>query len=200
MITTVDDLPRIAPRSAVRYRPVTSDIAEVSQVAPRASRSLARKEREPHTTGGPPSVIRTHTGQGPLLAAVGISMLVTLLLLAVGQWVWNWGHTTLDDLQYGRPRTFQVDAFVGHEAGKTASHFVALNLHGQVEIMELPGGDPARAKLYIGPQIAASNADLLPVTLSFVENPHTHRLDLLVHCGNTQIRYYNAVDHFEAQK
>jgi hypothetical protein len=60
-----------------------------------------------------------------------------------------------------------MDAFVGHEQGRTPSHFIALNVQGQMEIIELPGGDATHAKIYLGPRIYGPGADLVPVTLRF---------------------------------
>jgi hypothetical protein len=84
--------------------------------------------------------------------------------------VTSWFTTTLDDLRYGRPRTFQVDAYVGHnESPGMPSHFLVVNLHGRIEIIELPGGDASHARIYIGPQLYGSDADLIPVTLRFID-------------------------------
>ncbi len=108
-------------------------------------------------------------GAHPLLY-LGIGMIVMLALWTLLSLTVSWGSTTLNDLRYGRPRTFQVDAFVGHnEAAGTPSHFIALNLHGRIEVIEFPGGDSARARIYLGPQLYGTDADLIPVTLSFVD-------------------------------
>jgi len=118
-----------------------------------------------------------------------LAMLATLAALWV---VAGWVNTTLDDLHYGRPRTFQIDAFVGHnESAGIPSHFVALNLHGRLEVIELPGGDPTRAGIYLGPQLYGPNADLVPVTLSFKDVNGDHRLDLILHFQGTQVVFLN---------
>ena len=55
----------------------------------------------------------------------------------------SWVGIKYDDMKYGRPRTVQMSAFVGHDEGNgLASHFVAMNLDRRVVIMEMPGGDP----------------------------------------------------------
>jgi hypothetical protein len=94
-------------------------------------------------------------------------------------------------LHYGRPRTYQVDAFVGHEASNVPSHFVALNLHGYIEIMEFPGGDAMHARVYLGPQLYGDNADLVPVTLQFVDRRHDHHPDMFVVFGQSHIVFRN---------
>ena len=83
-------------------------------------------------------------GAHPLLY-LGIGMLAMLALWTVFSLAVSWGSTTLNDLHYGRPRTFQIDALVGHnEAGGTPSHFIALNLNGRIEVIEFPGGDGSK--------------------------------------------------------
>ncbi|GHO90189.1 hypothetical protein KSF_002370 [Reticulibacter mediterranei] len=67
--------------------------------------------------------------------------------VVAGLQVFGWVQTTWDDFQYGQPRTFQTDAFVGHEMGRTPSHFIALNMQGQIEIIELPGSDATHVLL-----------------------------------------------------
>ena len=77
-------------------------------------------------------------------------MLAMGALWVVGTVLVTWGSTQLDDWHYGRPRTFQVDARVGHDDAVTPSHFIAMNLNRHVIIIEFPGGDPTRAKDYLG--------------------------------------------------
>ncbi|WP_069801191.1 FG-GAP repeat domain-containing protein [Thermogemmatispora onikobensis] len=127
----------------------------------------------------------------PLLY-LGLGMLCMLLLWCVLLPLVSWGQTTLDDLRYGRPRTFQIDAFVGHnETAGVPSHFIALNLNGHIEIIELPGGDPAHARIYGGPQLYDPDADLVPVTLSFADVNGDHRPDMLVHFQSTRLVFIN---------
>jgi hypothetical protein len=176
----------LAPKSAVRYRPVDPDVAtEEPPRIPRASRTQ------------PPSKLperRWHTfsRQPRFLLPVGLGMILMLLVVVLGQWVLGWMQTASDDLHYGRPRTFQMDAFVGHETGSVPSHFIAVNLQGQIEIIELPGGDATHARMYIGPRIYGPGADLVPVTLRFVEGAHPHHPDMLILFQNTQVVFHNA--------
>jgi len=124
-------------------------------------------------------------------------MLLALLAVLLGQALLSWCATTWDDLHYGRPRTYQTDAFVGHEPAQTPSHFIVLNLHGRIEILELPGGDPTRTKLYLGPQIAGVNADLVPVTIHFVPSQQPQHPDMLVQFQGTQLRFRNVDGGFQ---
>ncbi len=89
----------------------------------------------------------------PLLY-LGIGMLAMLALWTVLISAISWYNTSMDDIHYGRPRTFQTDAFVGHnESAGIPSHFIAINLHGHIEVIEFPGGDAAHARIFIGPQL-----------------------------------------------
>ena len=155
--------------------------------AGRVAKKLPKLPRQ-KTVGGKGKFWR---GAHPLLY-LGIGMLAMLALWTVLSLAVSWGSTTLNDLQYGRPRTFQVDAFVGHnEAGGTPSHFIALNLHGRIEVIEFPGGDGSKARIYLGPQLYGTDANLIPVTLSFVDASGDHRRDMLLHFQNTQLVFIN---------
>jgi len=126
-------------------------------------------------------------------------MLVALLAVLLGQALLAWSATTWDDLHYGRPRTSQVDAFVGHEPAHTPSHFVVLNLHGHIEILEFPGGDPTHTKVYLGPQIGGTEAELVPVTIQFLDPHHTHYPDMLLQFQGTQVVFRNVRGMFQPE-
>jgi len=190
------------PRSALRHRPIesgadgqgTTGITPVAQRAsllhpkntgeddeaasgktsaaprattPRSTRTVARRR----------ITLRAH----PLLL-LGLGMIVMLVLwtglsLAIGWW-----NTTWDDLHYGRPRTFQIDAVVGqNDSPGNPSHFIALNLSGRIEVIEFPGGDASKARIYIGPQLYDTGSNLIPVTLSFVDVNGNHQPDMIIH-------------------
>jgi hypothetical protein len=181
----------LAPRSAVRYRPTDTGGNEEIAV-PRASRtaSLAHKNIQQRRKKRLLSSMRW--------LPIGFGMAIMLGVVVLGQLVSGWITIALDDLHYGRPRTFQLDAFVGHETGTMPSHFLALNLHGRIEIIELPGGDPAHARMYVGPQIYGPGADLVPVTLRFIDPNHTGHPDMLVLFQNSQVVFHNRQDSFQA--
>ena len=91
------------------------------------------------------------------------------------------------------PRTFQSDAVVGHgDSASNPSHFIALNLNGQVLVIEIPGGNPAKAQVYIGPRLFGAGEDLAPVTLSFEEDCNGDgKPDLNIHiAGSDKIICY----------
>lgn len=179
---------RLTPRSTLRHRPIdpATKVAEPPRVA-RASRTHTHKPSAAITV--PIDVpVWKHSGKSQmhwrqhlLLLGIGVGMIIAVLLALLGQFLIGWVGTTLDDLHYGRPRTYQVDAVVGQNDSIThPSHFIALNLAGQVEIIEFPGGDATHAKIYLGPHLYGSNADLIPVTLQFIDRRHNHHPDMIV--------------------
>jgi hypothetical protein len=142
---------QITPRRALPYRRVhekgsTDSVAGV----PRASRRpRARPDTKlPTKTSPPPG--RPPGGRHHWLFFGGIGMLLTLTVVVLGQITLSRISLTWDDLHYGRPRTSQIDAFVGHETTGVPSHFVALNLHGRIEIVEFPGSDAMHACVSLG--------------------------------------------------
>jgi hypothetical protein len=173
-------------RSAVRYRPLGESVQEFVVLSPRASRGPSPKQ--PQRTGSLLHQWIRHRAGHPLVL-VGVGMLVTVLVVLVGQVVVPWGMKTADDVQYGYPRTTQEDHFVGHEQGGTPSHFVAMNLQGQITVVELPGGNLKGAQLLVGPRLVGQGADLVPVRLGFVgEKKHP---DLVVTVQSVQVRFHN---------
>lgn len=191
-----------SPRSALRHRPINSDTAakELPRI-PRASRTqtLTQPQKPDAKASKPtPSEVAqpmTESHSQPRLhwlVLLGLGMMIALVLVLIGQLAVSWLTTTWDDLHYGRPRTFQVDAYVGHESGQTPSHFIALNIQGRLEVIELPGGDATHAHIYLGPQLIGADADLVPATIHFVDSRHDHHPDMLVQAGNIQVIFHNA--------
>jgi hypothetical protein len=112
---------------------------------------------------------------------VGLAMFTMLIGWVLLTTVANWWQITQDDWHYGRPRTYQVDAVVGHHDSMTnPSHFIAINLRRQVEVIEFPGGDATKAKIYIGPLLIGPGQDLTPVTLTFKDVNGDGKIDRLL--------------------
>jgi hypothetical protein len=132
--------------------------------------------------------------RGHPLLYLGIGMVAMLALWTLLTMAVSWWNMTWDDLHYGRPRTFQTEYVVGHNDSQgSPSHFIAVNLNGRIEIIEFPGSDASKARIYLGPQLYGPGEDLVPVTLSFVDVSGNHLPDMLVHFQNTQIVFIN--DH-----
>jgi hypothetical protein len=135
-------------------------------------------------------------GAHPLLY-LGVGMIAMLALWTLLTMAVSWWNMTWDDIHYGRPRTFQTDAFVGHnESAGTASHFIAINLNGRVEIIEFPGGDGSKAHIYLGPQFYGTGDDLIPVTLSFIDVNGDHLPDMIIHVQSSRIVFINGQGGF----
>ena len=202
---------RAMPRSALRHRPIERDAdrgkSSITPVAQRASRltSPQTEEEEQATPGGAstglrpttPRLIRTgrrHRGMlraHPLLL-LGLGMILMLMLWTLLTVVTNWWNTTWDDIHYGHPRTFQIDAVVGqNDSASNPSHFIALNLNGRIEVIDFPGGDASKSRIYIGPQLYGNGNTLIPVTLSFVDVNGTHHPDMILHFEDTRLVYIN---------
>jgi len=132
---------------------------------------------------------------------MGVGMLVMLALWVAGSMVLSAWTTWQDDIHYGRPRTFQCDAVVGHsDSPQNPSHFIALNLHAHIEIIELPGGDGTHARMYMGPTLYGYNVDLVPVTLSFKDVTGNGRPDMLIHFQDQTVVFINDGSQFRSQK
>ena len=173
------------PRSAVRYRPLTESVQEFVVLSPRASKEKPRKLGQRSDR----SRLWWQPKSGHPLVLVGVGMLVTVVVWLVSQAVVPWAMKTADDVRYGYPRTTQEDHDVGHEQGGISSHFVAMNLQGQITVVELPGGNLKGAQLLVGPRLLGPGADLAPVRLDFVgESKHP---DLEVVVQGVQVRFHN---------
>ncbi len=200
--TAASDLPETKPtipvvRRASRLRqPDISDEVPEWKRAESGSQSTGRGTTTPRlppkaSSAGRPATRARQQALHPLLY-LGVGMVVTVSVLAAVIVVSTWISTMLDDLHYGRPRTFQIDAYVGHhEAPGMPSHFIALNLHGRIEIIELPGGDATHARIYLGPQLYGTDTDLVPVTLSFSDVNGDRRPDMIIHFQGTQVVFIN---------
>ena len=143
---------------------------------------------------------RRREGQGPRhrprwghwLVYLGLGMLAMLALWYLVLTLISWWRVSQDDLHYGRPRTYQTDAVVGHnDSTDRPSHFLALNLNRQVEIIEFPGGDPTKAKIYLGPPLVGPGQDLVPVTLTFRDVNGDGKPDMLVDIEGSKVVFIN---------
>src|SRR5437868_12181949 len=76
------------------------------------------------------------------LIFVGVAAIIMIIGWIAFSALASWWQVTQDDWHYGRPRTFQIDAVVGHnDSAANPSHFIALNLNRHIQIIEIPGGD-----------------------------------------------------------
>ncbi len=113
------------------------------------------------------------------LVYVGVSMLCLVLFIAAYTSIPQLWQRHLDDTTYGNPRTYQVDANVGHGG---VEHFIALNNHGTIEVLEIPSTptNTNQPHLYIIVRLVSPGADLVPATLSFPDVNGDGKPDLQV--------------------
>ncbi len=124
-------------------------------------------------------------------------MAASIALWALGAAALAWGTNEYNNIVYGYPRTFQTDAVVGHnhDSPSNPSHFIAINLHGQIVIIELPAGDPTKSIDYVlSNQLTGPGSDLYPVTLTFVKRDG--KVDMLVHIEGQTITFLNTGTKF----
>ena len=138
----------------------------------------------------------TRRQRRPLHGAVYVGL--TLLCMVVGFVVFSalstWWQQTDDYLHYGMPRTFQMDAVVGHQdSAAHPSHFLALNLDGHLSVIEIQGGDLGKTVIYAGPVIYGQGADLVAVTLS-VAHDQRGQPELVLHYQNNEVILYDGKD------
>ena len=216
---------RSATRSALRYRPIDTDESGPAPVIARQRRSrpdtlaisapTAPDDLNPVEEKRPPSRRRAVTQTPPQrsttpararrrfhpLFFVGVGLLVTIFLwIGITQLV-AWGANAYNTIVYGYPRTFQTDAVVGHQdSASSPSHFLALNFHGQIEIIEFPGGDPTHARVFLGPQLFGQNNDLAPATLRFIDLNGDGKPDMVIEVQGSQIVFLNDQGSFRPLK
>ncbi len=123
---------------------------------------------------------------------LGIGLFIMIIGWLAFSALSSWWTVQLDDWHYGRPRTYQTDAVVGHEdSASSPSHFVAINLDRKVIVIEIPGGDTVHARIYLGPTLFGSGQDLLPITLSFEDRNGDGKPDLNIHIADHIIVFLN---------
>ncbi len=131
----------------------------------------------------------------PLFAQSAFAITVLLAIVAVlllGGALLGRLQVLADDIRYGRPRTYQMAGFVGHnEASGVPSYFVAMNVNRQVVIVELPGGDATQARTIQGPYLFGAREDLTPVVLSLQDADGDSHVDLFVDIRQERIVYLN---------
>jgi hypothetical protein len=204
--TEYDDM--VPVRAATSVRRYTDNRPTQPSVRPRKIVVHNEPPPERYTTRTPKSV-EPEERQAPRKRRWRIHWLVfvgaALLLMVLGGIGLNaassWWTIQLDDWHYGRPRTYQTDAVVGHHDSQISpTHFIAMNLHGHVEIIEIQGGDPAHTIIYVGPDLLGPGSDLAPVTLNFVDVKRDGKPEMQVLVLGETITFLNDGTKFVAPK
>ena len=127
--------------------------------------------------------------------------MLMFVLWILGNMLINWWNVTQDDIHYGRPRTFQTDAVVGHNDSVSApSHFIAVNFNLHIQVIEFPGGDTTHARIYQGPTLYGDGQNLAVVTLTFKDVNGDGKPDMIINVANTHIVYLNDSGQFRPLK
>ncbi|MEO8287732.1 MAG: hypothetical protein ABI670_14990 [Chloroflexota bacterium] len=159
---------------------------EIAPTRPQPTR--AARAAQPATKANPLDRV-VPTKAVAMLAALAITALALYVILGAA---FEWAQVRMDDLQYGRPRTVQMDAYVGqNEAEGVPSHFIAMNLNRRVTIFQMPGSDPTKVSTIVGPYLFGQGEDLTPVQLSAQDVNGDTKPDLIVSVKNEQLLYLN---------
>jgi hypothetical protein len=177
----------------------TATQAGISAVTGTWQRNIDTDEIQPH---GRTKLARA--GQGfnfHWLLFVGLAMIIMIVGWIAFNALGSWWQTTQDDWHYGRPRTFQTDAVVGHnDSVANTSHFIAVNLNRHVLIVELPGGNASKARIFNGPILIGPGQDLAPVTLTFQDVNGDGSLDMIINVQDAHFVFINAKGTFQPAK
>jgi hypothetical protein len=150
----------------VSTRPPSRTSARRYDLAPYGSRGERRTEELPRQ------------GKHPMFY-IGICLVILVVFLTAYTPIPPAFQKWQDERVYGYPRTFQTDANVGHGG---VEHFLALNNHGTIEVLEIPGypSQNNQPRMYIIVRLTSQGADLVPATLSFPDINGDGRPDLQV--------------------
>ena len=199
---------RSATRSALRYRPIDPATSEQGPVVSRRRRSRPdiltttsrvepdeldqEEDRYParQRSASVPAVPRKSTPpararrQFHPLFFIGLGLFATQLIV--------WGTNEYNTMVYGYPRTFQIDQVVGHhDSSQNPSHFIAMNLKGQIVVIEMPGGEVSKSIVFRGPTLSGPGGDLVPVTLTFQDVRHNGKPNMIVSAQGNQFVFLN---------
>jgi hypothetical protein len=198
-----DDLYSVRmPTSARRYKPADTCDDPTIERGPFIQRRASRAPQGNASTAVSPSrpvrtaeQARSRRRTTVMLMLGAVAALIVIMLINA---LLSWWQGVMDNIHYGYPRVSQLDAVVGHNDSATnETHFMFLNLHGHIEIMEIPGGDASHARIFTGPTLIGAGQDLIPVT-GEIRN-EDGRLDLIVHIQNQQVVYINDGSTFHQQ-
>ncbi len=183
-------------RLHVRYVDVPPRRSAQAQLPPSRQRHVHADDSDEPQTQRPRGRRHIH----PLLY-LGVGMIAMLALWSGLTMLGNWWTNHQNDSEYGRPRTFQTDAVVGHnDSPTTPSHFIAINLYRHVTIIEIPGGDTSKMRVINGPNLFGDGQDLTPVTLQFKDVNGDGKPDMVIRIQDQVLVMINENGGFRPQK
>jgi hypothetical protein len=121
-------------------------------------------------------------------ATLVIWLCLALIVMVGGWWLLsaaaNWWQGVQDNWTYGiNPRTFQADQYVGlGDSPGHPDHFIALNLHGVIEVVQINPQDHTRDAVYV---LTSVGNESVPASLSFRDVNGDGKIDIVVTIGDS---------------
>lgn len=168
-------------RASTLSTSVVPNVTEVQGHSATATPCIhTRKVRtSPKTSSQSRSTHKLWQGPSQQLLFTGLGMMLLMVLYVLGFTVLVTCEDIHNDWTYGKVRTTQLDAVVGdHDSRQYPSHFIAINFHRHIEVIEFPGGDVTHARVFIGPQLNWANADKAYITIKVLDMNHDGKLDI----------------------
>ena len=195
------------PSSSVRWQPLPAGNAQYEF---HPNQTIHRRAHAAPTTSGTrgtedvpqakPKRRRRGFMAHPLLY-LGVGMVAMLTLWIFGQMAVSAWQLHQEDATYGRPRTYQFDAVFGHaDSASNPTHIIIINLNRHVIIIELPGGDSTRARIYNGPSLFMDGGDLVPVTGKAIDVNNDGKPDLVLYIQDQRVAFINDGTQFKPAK
>ena len=113
---------------------------------------------------------------------------IAIIVMVVGWFLFSkvadWWTGVQENFQYGTPfRTFQAEQYMGMgDTPDHPDHFIALNLHGVIEIVQINPLDRKKDAVYV---LANIGNESTPASLMFRDTTGSGRVDVIVTIGDT---------------
>jgi hypothetical protein len=113
---------------------------------------------------------------------------IAIIVMVVGWFLFSkvadWWTGVQDNFKYGTPfRTFQADQYMGMgDTPDHPDHFIALNLHGVIEVVQINPLDRKKDGVYV---LANVGEESTPASLTFRDTTGSGRVDVIVTIGDT---------------
>lgn len=181
-------VPQRASRDSTEHYPdVPEDDAFYPQRAPSSTRRYQTTEGHEVIQQGNRRIVIHHEPPPRLkhrwhpLFYVGLVFFAMVMGWIAFTLLGNWWSAKQADWKYGTPRTYQVEQFVGHaDSTDHPNHFIAVNINGSIEVIELNTQTPKDDHIYLITTVADP---LMPVSLNFADSNHDGKVDMVVTIG-----------------
>ena len=178
---------RASRASTEQYADVPEDDAFYPQQSPSSTRRYQTTEGHEVIQQGNRRIVIHHEPPPRLkhrwhpLFYVGLVFFAMVMGWIAFTLLGNWWGAKQADWKYGTPRTYQMDQFVGHsDSIDHPNHFIAVNINGSIEVIELNTQTPKDDHIYLITTVADP---LMPVSLNFADINHDGKVDMVVTIG-----------------